>query len=75
MVFRGWSLDQGVSEASARNQFLLLLVLFQNDQALNARSETRSVFCAPPAANPILICASLDADGLHFATMYLPSIV
>jgi magnesium-transporting ATPase (P-type) len=58
----------------ARNLLLLLMVLFENAHALNARSETRSVLGVPVAANPFLIVAILGAQGLHIAAMYLPGL-
>jgi magnesium-transporting ATPase (P-type) len=72
--FYAWSLDRGLDEAMARNLLLLLMVLFENVHALNARSETRSVLGVPVAANPFLIVAVLGAQGLHIAAMYLPGL-
>jgi magnesium-transporting ATPase (P-type) len=71
-AFYAWSLDRGLSEPVARNLLLLLMVLFENVHALNARSETRSVFRIPFAANPFLIVAIVAAQGLHIAAMYMP---
>jgi len=50
------------------------MVLFENVHAVNARSERRSAFAVPLAANPFLILAILGAQGLHVATMYLPGL-
>ena len=68
-AFYAWSLSTGMDEALARNLLLLLMVLFENVHALNARSETRSVFAVPLAANPFLIVAILGAQGLHIGAM------
>jgi magnesium-transporting ATPase (P-type) len=73
-AFYAWSLDRGLSEPVARNLVLLLMVLFENMHALNARSETRSVFRIPFAANPFLIFAIVAAQGLHIAAMYVPGL-
>jgi magnesium-transporting ATPase (P-type) len=73
-AFYAWSLNRGMDEAMARNLLLLLMVLFENMHALNARSETRSVFAVPLAANPFLIAAILGAQGLHIGAMYLPGL-
>jgi Ca2+-transporting ATPase len=73
-AFYAWSLERGMDEAMARNLVLLLMVLFENAHALNARSETRSVLGVPVAANPFLIVAILGAQGLHIAAMYLPGL-
>jgi magnesium-transporting ATPase (P-type) len=73
-AFYAWSLDRGFSEPVARNLLLLLMVLFENMHVLNARSETRSVFRIPFAANPFLIFAIVAAQGLHIAAMYVPGL-
>ncbi len=73
-AFYAWSLERGMDGAMARNLLLLLMVLFENAHALNARSETRSVLGVPVAANPFLIVAILGAQGLHIAAMYLPGL-
>jgi magnesium-transporting ATPase (P-type) len=70
--FYAWCLARGMPEYEARNLLLLLMVLFENAHALNARSESRSVFAVPLRANPFLIFAILAAQGLHVAALYLP---
>ncbi|MEQ8354858.1 MAG: HAD-IC family P-type ATPase [Kiloniellaceae bacterium] len=67
-------LDLGLPEERARNLLLLLMVLFENVHALNARSERRSLFAVPLGANPFLILAILGAQGSHVAAMYLPGL-
>ena len=71
-LFFHWCLSQGIPEAAAQNLLLLLMVIFENAHALNARSETRSVFRQPLATNPFLIFAILGAQALHVSTFYLP---
>ena len=71
-VFFDWCLARGMSAPAASNLVLLLMVLFENVHALNARSETRSAFAVPFAANPGLICAVVGTQALHIAALYLP---
>jgi Ca2+-transporting ATPase len=67
-----WLLELGWSVESARNSVLLLMVLFENVQVFNSRSETRSVFQHPLFSNPVLLLGTLAAQGLHIAAMYSP---
>jgi magnesium-transporting ATPase (P-type) len=71
-LFFDWCLAQGWSEAAARNALLLLMVLFENVHIFNCRSESRSVFRVPLAANPWLISAVLAAQAAHLSVMYVP---
>lgn len=73
-VFYAWALAQGMPQETARNLLLLLMVLFENAHALNARSERRSIFRVPFAANPFLIVAIIGAQTIHIAAMYLPGL-
>ncbi len=73
-IFYDWCLAQGMALEAARNLVLLLMVLFENAHALNARSETRSVFAVPFKANPFLILAVLGAQGLHIGALYMPGL-
>ena len=59
---------------AARNRLLLLMVLFENAHALNARSERRSVLRVPFAANRFLIAAIVGAQALHISAMYIPGL-
>jgi magnesium-transporting ATPase (P-type) len=70
--FYDWCLSRGMDPTVARNLVLLLMVRFENAHALNARSETRSVFSVSFSANWFLILAVLGAQGLHIGAMYLP---
>ncbi len=67
-----WLINQGWSTASARNSAVLLMVLFENVQVFNARSELRSVFTQNPLRNPLLIGGTLLAQLVHIAAMLLP---
>ncbi|WP_018324436.1 cation-translocating P-type ATPase [Rhizobium giardinii] len=67
-----WLLQQGYSEAQARNMLLLLLVLFENFQTFNSRSERRSVFALGVFANPLLVVSVAAAQALHISAMYIP---
>lgn len=70
-VFRV-ALARGDSLASARNDVLLLLVLCENVQAGNSRSELGSAFALSPLRNPPLLFGTLAALGAHVASLYLP---
>jgi len=72
--FYFWALESGMSEERARNLLLLLMVLFENVHVLNARSERRSAFAIPLAANPFLFLAIIGAQGCHVAALYLPGL-
>ena len=70
----GWLLGQGMLEQDARNVCLLLMVLFENVQAFNSRSETRSVFRHSPLRNRLLLFGTLAAQAIHIAAMYTPGL-
>ncbi len=63
-----------MAETEARNIVLLLMVMFENAQAFNARSERRSTFAIPFMANPFLVLAVIGAQSLHIAAMYMPGL-
>lgn len=63
---------QGADTFDARNQLLLLMVLFENVHAFNVRSETRSAFRIPLTANWLLVGAVAVAQGIHIASMFIP---
>jgi len=69
-----WMLRQGWTVEEARNGLLLLMVLFENVQAFNSRSETRSVFRHNPMGNPLLLFGTLAAQLVHIGAMYLPGL-
>ncbi|MEL6324247.1 MAG: HAD-IC family P-type ATPase, partial [Pseudomonadota bacterium] len=62
----------GIEIDAARNLVLLFLVLFNNFQTLNCRSETRSLLSIPLSSNPFLILSVIAAQGVHIAAMYVP---
>jgi P-type Ca2+ transporter type 2C len=63
--------ESGTPVVHARNELLLLMVLMQNVDAFNARSETRSVLTIPLSDNPLLAAGVAAALLLHVAAMYL----
>jgi magnesium-transporting ATPase (P-type) len=67
-----WMLNSGRPLDEARNALLLLMVLLQNVDAINARSETTSVLRLPLSNNPVLLAGIGMALGLHVAAMYIP---
>ncbi len=67
-----WFIDQGWTVEQARNGTLLLLVLFENVQVFNARSETRSVLRHNLLQNKLLLVSVLAAQGVHIGAMYIP---
>ncbi len=73
MVF-AWQLSQGVSEESARNITLLLMVLFENVHVLNSRSETKSVFRISLLTNPFLILGMMAAQTIHIVAFFTPGL-
>ena len=65
-------LEAGLPVEDARNQLLLLMVLMQNVDAFNARSETRPVFRIPVRNNPLLVVGVATALFLHLAAIHAP---
>lgn len=65
-------LDRGVPIEMARNQMLLLMVLFENIHAGNCRSEHRSLLTHSPLRNPILFVGTAFVQGLHLVAMHVP---
>ncbi len=65
---------QGLSIEAARNLTLLLMVLFENIQVFNSRSETRSIFRHNPWRNRLLLLGTVGAQGVHIAAMYTPGL-
>jgi magnesium-transporting ATPase (P-type) len=69
-----WMLAQGWAVEEARNGILLLMVLFENVQAFNSRSETLSVFWHNPLRNRLLLFGTIIAQLVHIAAMYTPGL-
>ncbi|MBB3060127.1 cation-translocating P-type ATPase [Microbulbifer rhizosphaerae] len=67
-----WLLRQGWEIETARNSVLLLMVLFENVQVFNSRSESRSIFRQPLFNNPVLLLGTLAAQAIHILAMYSP---
>jgi magnesium-transporting ATPase (P-type) len=65
-------LSTGVSIEQARNETLLLMVLFENIHVFNSRSETRSAFRHSPLRNPLLLIGTAAAQLIHIGAMYTP---
>ncbi len=61
---------RGVPEAEARNTLLLLMVLLENIQAGNARSEHRLLLGMKPWGNPLLLAAVLGSLALQVVAMH-----
>ena len=68
------ALATGHDVDEARNSLLLLMVLFENMQAFNSRSETLSVFAHDPLRNKILLLGTVAAQLVHIAAMYTPGL-
>lgn len=64
MIRIGWAVEE------ARNVLLLLMVLFENVEVGNARSETRSAFLISPLRNRILLGSVVAAMTLHLTAMH-----
>ena len=66
-----WMIENGWSEASARNTLLLLMVLFENFHLGNCRSETKSAFALSPLRSPTLFYGAIGAFLAHLAVMHV----
>jgi len=69
-----WMLGRGYAVEEARNGTLLLMVLFENVQAFNSRSETLSVFRHNPLRNKLLFFGTIAAQLVHIGAMYTPGL-
>ncbi len=67
-----WMLANNYSLEEARNGTLLLMVLFENIQAFNSRSERLSVFQHNPLRNLLLLFGTIGAQLIHIGAMYVP---
>jgi magnesium-transporting ATPase (P-type) len=67
-----WMLERGWAVEAARNALLLLMVLFENIQIGNSRSETRSGLAISPLSNPLLFFAATFSLGIHALAMHWP---
>lgn len=69
-----WMLAHGYPLEQARNATLLLMVLFENVQVFNSRSETLSVFRHNPMRNRLLLLGTALAQLLHIGAMHTPGV-
>ncbi|MFQ5353502.1 MAG: cation transporting ATPase C-terminal domain-containing protein, partial [Thermodesulfobacteriota bacterium] len=67
-------LHEGVPLERARTSALTTMVFFQFYQALNCRSETKSIFTMNPMGNPYLLYAMIGAFFAQLAVLYVPSL-
>jgi Ca2+-transporting ATPase len=68
-----WLLAHGWSVDAARNSIVLLMVLFENVQVFNTRSELRSALTHDPRRNRPLVAGTLLAQAVHIAAMHIPA--
>jgi Ca2+-transporting ATPase len=64
----------GTSLESSRNIALLFLVMFENIQVFNSRSETVSILKQPFFSNRLLLIGTLAAQAIHIAALYTPGL-
>ena len=69
-----WMLAHGYTLQNARNATLLLMVLFENVQVFNSRSETLSVLWHNPLRNRLLLLGTAVAQLVHIGAMYTPGV-
>jgi Ca2+-transporting ATPase len=67
-------LNAGVPLERARTAALTTMVFFQFYQALNCRSETKSIFRMSPMSNPFLFYAMIAAFFAQLAVLYVPAL-
>lgn len=60
--------------AVAQGMMLALMLWCENAHAMNCRSETRSVFAIPLAANPLLIGGIVATQALQMAAANIPGV-
>ncbi len=73
-AFFVWALSKGWSERDARNALLFLLVLFENVQVFNCRSETLSAFRIPFSNNWPVVVSVVGAEAIHIGAAFVPGI-
>jgi P-type Ca2+ transporter type 2C len=69
-----WMLGHGWPLAQAQSGVLLILVLFENIQAGNSRSETASLLAVSPTRNHLLLAGTITAQLVHVVAMYTPGL-
>lgn len=68
------ALQSGVSLEKARTVALTTMVFFQFYQAVNCRSETRSIFRMNPLSNGLLFFSMIAAFFAQLAVIYVPAL-
>jgi magnesium-transporting ATPase (P-type) len=68
------ALADGATVEHARTVAMTTMVLFQFFQALNSRSESRSVFRMNPLSNPFLFYSMIAAFLAQVAVIYMPAL-
>lgn len=69
-----WLSAHGLGQLEASNIVLLLMVLYENAQAFNSRSETVSLFRQDPMRNRLLLFGTIAAQLIHVGAMYAPGL-
>lgn len=67
-----WLIARGYTTDSARNLLLLLFVVFENFQALNARSERHSLFYKGIFSSSWLLASVIGAQVIHLIAAHVP---
>ncbi|HSN71881.1 MAG TPA: HAD-IC family P-type ATPase, partial [Steroidobacteraceae bacterium] len=67
-------LNAGQTVDEARNGVLLLMVLFENVQAFNSRSESLSLLQHSLLRNKLLLIGTIVAQAVHIGAMYTPGL-
>ena len=67
-------LEAGQTVEQARNGVLLLMVLFENVQAFNSRSESLSLLRHSLLRNKLLLVGTIIAQAVHIGAMYTPGL-
>ena len=67
-----WLLTNGYDLQYSRNLLLLLFVIYENLQTINARSERHSVFRLNIFSNLFLIISIIIAQAIHIMAMHVP---
>eukprot|EP01035_Chromulina_nebulosa_P051909 gene51909-70754_t len=69
-----WLVRSGVPLSEARNDLLLLFVLFENALTLSARSERNPLLRKGFFSNPLLLAGVAATQLVHFGAMYAPGL-
>jgi P-type Ca2+ transporter type 2C len=69
-----WLISKEYEISHARNLLLLLFVIFENFQVLNARSENHSLFYRGILSSPLLVASILGAQVIQLAASHIPVI-